>query len=195
MQLLLGLHDPDSGAIHADGRDIREMSKVEWARKVTFVPQAAHLIAGTIADNIRFFRDDVADPDQAKPRGWPTSTTTSRVPRGVRAQGRRTRRTAQWWSAAAAVHRPGAGHNPDVLILDEPTSALDVRSEQLMRTTMVELKARKTVIVIAHRLSTLDICDRIMVIQAGELRGFDTPDNLARTNDFYNEALVLSGLR
>ena len=85
--------------------------------------------------------------------------------------------------------------NPDVLILDEPTSALDVRSEHLIRSTIVELKERMTIIIIAHRLSTLDVCDRIMVIQSGELKGFDTPDNLARTNDFYNEALVLSGLR
>ena len=64
-----------------------------------------------------------------------------------------------------------------------------------MRSTIVELKERMTIIIIAHRLSTLDVCDRIMVIQSGELKGFDTPEALARTNDFYNEALVLSGLR
>jgi ABC-type multidrug transport system fused ATPase/permease subunit len=52
-----------------------------------------------------------------------------------------------------------------------------------------------TVIVIAHRLSTLDICDRIMVIQAGELKGFDTPAGLEQSNAFYREALTLSGLR
>ena len=52
-----------------------------------------------------------------------------------------------------------------------------------------------TVIVIAHRLSTLEICDRIMVIQGGRLKGFDTPANLEQSNDFYREALHLSGLR
>ena len=85
--------------------------------------------------------------------------------------------------------------DPDVLILDEPTSALDVRSEHLIRTTLLGLKDRMTVIVIAHRLSTLEICDRIMVIQDGRLRGFDTPANLERDNEFYREALRLSGMR
>jgi ABC-type multidrug transport system fused ATPase/permease subunit len=84
---------------------------------------------------------------------------------------------------------------PQLLILDEPTSALDVKSEQLIRTTLRSLKAEMTVVVIAHRLSTLDICDRIMVIQDGELRGFDTPANLESSSAFYREALELSGMR
>ncbi len=85
--------------------------------------------------------------------------------------------------------------NPDVLILDEPTSSLDVRSESLIRETLSELSTRMTVIVIAHRMSTLEICDRIMVIQDGRLKGFDTPDNLEKTSPFYREALALSGMR
>jgi ABC-type multidrug transport system fused ATPase/permease subunit len=85
--------------------------------------------------------------------------------------------------------------DPDVLILDEPTSALDVRSEHLVRNTLLGLKDRMTVIVIAHRLSTLTICDRIMVIKDGQLNGFDTPEELERSSDFYREALALSGMR
>ena len=82
-----------------------------------------------------------------------------------------------------------------MLILDEPTSALDVRSEHLIRNTVLGLKERMTVIVIAHRLSTLTICDRIMVIKDGELKDFDTPDALEQSSEFYREALTLSGLR
>ena len=196
VQLLLGLRDPDSGAVMADGRPIGELSKREWARKVTFVPQASHLIAGTVADNIRFLRDDVSDADireaaklahlddeiEAFPEGYEHPVGEH----GGHLSGGQQQRLC---IARALVE------NPDVLILDEPTSALDVRSEHLIRSTIVELKERMTIIIIAHRLSTLDVCDRIMVIQSGELKGFDTPDNLARTNDFYNEALVLSGLR
>jgi ABC-type multidrug transport system fused ATPase/permease subunit len=85
--------------------------------------------------------------------------------------------------------------DPDVLIMDEPTSALDVRSENLIRTTLLELRERMTVIIIAHRLSTLDMCDRIMVIQDGRLVGFDTPEALEQSSAFYREALVLSGMR
>ena len=180
----------------ADGRPIGELSKREWARKVTFVPQAPHLIAGTVADNIRFLRDDVSDADireaaklahlhdeiEAFREGYehPVGEHGSHLSGGQQ---------QRLCIARALVE------NPDVLILDEPTSALDVRSEHLIRSTIVELKEHMTIIIIAHRLSTLDVCDRIMVIQSGELKGFDTPVNLARTNDFYNEALVLSGLR
>ena len=80
------------------------------------------------------------------------------------------------------------------MILDEPTSALDVKSESLVRETLVALKSSVTVIVIAHRLSTLESCDRIMVIQDGHLRAIGTPADLAERDEFYREALVLSGM-
>jgi ATP-binding cassette subfamily B protein len=196
VQLLLGLRDPQGGRILVDGRDVRELSKAEWARKVTFVPQAAHLIAGSIADNIRFLRDDVSDADvEGAARlahlhddimGFPEGYEREVGEHGGHLSGGQQQRLC---IARALVELP------DLLILDEPTSALDVRSEHLVRTTLLGLKDRMTVIVIAHRLSTLDICDRIMVIQAGELMGFDTPDRLEETSDFYREALELSGLR
>ena len=62
---------------------------------------------------------------------------------------------------------------PDIIVLDEPTSALDPRSEALIRETMAALRRHTTVFVIAHRMSTLTICDRIMVIHGGGLEGFD----------------------
>jgi ABC-type multidrug transport system fused ATPase/permease subunit len=83
---------------------------------------------------------------------------------------------------------------PDILILDEPTSALDVRSEHHIRAALLGMRERMTIVIIAHRLSTLDICDRLMVIQDGELKGFDTPQKLAQSSDFYTEVLQLSGL-
>lgn len=196
VQLLLGLRDPQQGTISVDQRDIRELSKAEWARKVTFVPQAAHLIAGSIADNIRFLRDDVTDDDVERAArlahlhddvmGFPEGYDRPVGEHGGHLSGGQQQRLC---IARALVE------SPDVLILDEPTSALDVRSEHLVRTTLLGLKDRMTVIVIAHRLSTLDICDRIMVIQSGELKGFDTPARLEESSDFYREALVLSGLR
>jgi ATP-binding cassette subfamily B protein len=196
VQLLLGLRDPQEGQVLADGRDIREFDKAEWARKVTFVPQAAHLIAGSIADNIRFLRDDVSD-DQVEQAarlahlhddvmGFPERYDRPVGEQGGHLSGGQQQRLC---IARALVEQP------DVLILDEPTSALDVKSEHLIRTTLLDLKQRMTVIIIAHRLSTLDICDRIMVIQDGRLVGFDTPARLEESDDFYREALQLSGLR
>jgi ABC-type multidrug transport system fused ATPase/permease subunit len=196
VQVLLGLRDPDQGRVLAGGRDISTFNRGEWARKVTFVPQAAHLIAGTIADNIRFLRDGVVQADIERAArlahlhediiGFPAGYERQVGKHGGHLSGGQQQRLC---IARALVEQP------EVLILDEPTSALDVRSEHLIRTTLESLRDRMTVIVIAHRLSTLSICDRIMVIKDGELKEFDAPSVLEQTSDFYREALALSGLR
>jgi ABC-type multidrug transport system fused ATPase/permease subunit len=196
VQLLLALRDPTSGTVLADGRDIKVLARTEWARKVTFVPQQAHLITGTVADNIRFLRADVSDEDVKRAArlanlhddviGFPDGYHREVGEQGSHLSGGQQQRLI---IARALVERP------DVLILDEPTSSLDVRSESLIRSTLDSLREHTTIIVIAHRLSTLDICDRLMVIQDGELKAFDTPENLEKDNDFYREALELSGLR
>jgi ATP-binding cassette, subfamily B, bacterial len=196
VQLLLGLRDPTSGSITAEGRDIRTLSRSEWARRVTFVPQQSHLIAGTVTDNIRFFRDDI--PDERIEHAarlanlhddivsWEDGYRRQVGEKGGHLSGGQQQRLV---IARALVEQP------DVLILDEPTSALDVRSEFLIREALESLRAHMTVIIIAHRLSTLENCDRIMVIMDGELKAFDAPDKLAETNEFYREALAMSGVR
>lgn len=195
VQLLLGLREPDSGQILIDGRDIRDMSRREWARKVTFVPQHAQLISGTIEENIRFMRTDVPHEKIVKAaelahldkdiEQFPGGYSREVGDHGGTISGGQQQRLC---IARALVE------DPDVLILDEPTSALDARSEHLVRQTLEQLRSRMTIIIIAHRLSTLNTCDRIMVIQNGELRGFDTPSSLAASNSFFSEALELSRL-
>jgi len=196
VQLLLGLRSPTSGRVTADGLDISELSKHDWWSRVTFVPQQAHLFGGSVADNIRFFRDGIDDdavvaaarranlaPDA---ENWPGGYDRQVGDRGKQLSGGQQQRV---------VIARALASEPDVLILDEPTSALDVASEALVRSTLDQLRSEMTVIVIAHRLSTLSICDRIMVIQDGHLRAFDTPEALERDDEFFREALVLSGLR
>jgi ABC-type multidrug transport system fused ATPase/permease subunit len=196
VQLLLGLRSPTSGLVLADEREISVLSRGEWARKVTFVPQQAHLIAGTVADNIRFLRDDVSQEqieEAARQANLHDEVLgmTGGYEREVGEQGSHLSGGQQQRLIIARA----LVEDPDVLILDEPTSSLDVRSESLIRATLDSLRDRMTVMIIAHRLSTLDICDRLMVIQDGELKAFDTPENLEKDNDFYREALTLSGLR
>ena len=172
------------------------LSRAEWARKVTFVPQQAHLVAGTVADNIRFFRDDVSDEQVAEAARLANlhDEVLAMVDGYDRQVGEQGSHLSGGQQQRLIIAR-ALVEDPDVLILDEPTSSLDVRSESLIRKTLDQLRERMTVIIIAHRLSTLDICDRIMVIQDGELKAFDTPENLEKDNDFYREALALSGLR
>ena len=196
VQLLLGLRDPSDGRVLAGGREIRTLNRGQWARSVTFVPQSAHLIAGTIADNIRFFRDDVTQEDlERAARLAHLHDDICAFPEGYGRQvGKHGGQLSGGQQQRLCIAR-ALVENPDALILDEPTSALDVRSEHLIRSTLLGLKDRMTVIVIAHRLSTLAICDRIMVIKDGQLKDFDTPSQLEQSSGFYREALALSGMR
>lgn len=195
VQLMLALRDPDSGRVTAGGRDVATLSRAEWARKVTFVPQQPHLVAGTVAHNIRFMRDGVTQADIEEAArlsnlhgdvvAWPEAYERFVGELGSHLSGGQQQRLV---IARALVEKP------ELLVLDEPTSALDVESEHLIRETLERLRGRVSVVIIAHRLSTLDICDRIMVVQDGELKAFDSPAALARDNEFYQRALKLSGL-
>jgi ABC-type multidrug transport system fused ATPase/permease subunit len=180
----------------ADGRDIRDLSKHDWARRITFVPQQSHLVAGTIADNIRFLRGGISDAEvERAARLAHLHEDVALFPDGYHRQvGERGSHLSGGQQQRLCIAR-ALVEKPDVLIMDEPTSSLDVRSEHFIRASLLELREQMTVIIVAHRLSTLDICDRIMVVQDGELKAFDAPATLERTNEFYRDALALSGMR
>jgi len=192
----LRLREPTEGVFAVDGTDARVFSIDEWYQRMSFVPQDPHLFAGTVADNIRFFRDEV-DADRVEHAAklahlhddimaWPKGYGTPVGERGAQLSGGQRQRLC---IARALVEEP------DVMLLDEPTSSLDVKSESLIRATIADLAPTTTVFIIAHRLSTLAICDRIMVVLGGVLEGLDAPDVLEATNPFYREALKLSGMR
>lgn len=196
IQILLRLREPSSGRLLVNGRAVGEYDIDDWYSRVAFVPQEAHLFAASIADNIRFFRHDV--DDEMIERAARAANLHDEIcsmadgygtfagERGGQLSGGQRQRLC---IARALVEQP------DVLVLDEPTSALDVKSEALVRRTLADLGLDTTVLVVAHRLSTLSICDRIMVLRDGVLQGFDQPDRLEAENPFYREALQLSGMR
>src|SRR5262249_27333260 len=82
---------------------------------------------------------------------------------------------------------------PEVLVLDEPTSALDPHSERLIQASLEGLRHEMTLFIIAHRLSTLDICDRVMVVVDGRIAAFDSTDLLQQNNSYYRSASMLAG--
>jgi ABC-type multidrug transport system fused ATPase/permease subunit len=196
VQLLLGLRSPTQGAVLADGIDISEFARTDWVRRVTFVPQHARFISGTVEDNIRFMRDEVdRDAVERASRLAHLHDDVSRWPEGYGRQvGDQGNRLSGGQQQRVVIAR-ALVENPEVLILDEPTSSLDVNSESLVRQTLGELAAHMTIVIIAHRLSTLAICDRVMVIQDGVITAFDTPEVLERESSFYRDALLISGLR
>lgn len=194
-QLLLGLREPTSGTILAGGVPLNDVDRSWWTERVAFVAQDAKLFTGTVADNIRFFRSGISDEAlREAARQANVLTDIEALPRGFETHlGERGSQLSGGQRQRISIARALVG-KPDLLVLDEPTSALDGQSEALIRATLADLHGRLTVMIIAHRMSTLDICDRIMVIENGLMTALGTPYTLRSDSTFYRNALVVAGI-
>jgi ABC-type multidrug transport system fused ATPase/permease subunit len=194
-QILLGLRPTTHGTLRANGTDLAAVDRTWWSRRVAFVAQEALLFTGTVAENIRFFREGV---DHATLRRAAAQanilTDVEALPDGFDTHlGERGSQLSGGQRQRLSIARALAG-DPELLVLDEPTSALDGKSEALIRETLAQLKGSMTIVIIAHRMSTLEICDRIMVIEGGRMTAFDTPHALHEHSDFYQHAMSVAGI-
>lgn len=169
--LMLRLRMPMEGRILVGETPLADLTAASWARLTGYVPQESRLLYGTVADNIRLFRQGfdeasviraaqaahVHDEILALPEGY--ATLIGPGARGLSGG------QAQRLSIARALLA-----SPRLIIMDEPTSALDARSEQLVGQTLSELKGSSTIILVAHRPATLELCDRILEVREGSLR-------------------------
>jgi ATP-binding cassette subfamily B protein len=192
VQLLLRLRTPSEGSYLVNGLPAEEFSEADWHTRVAYVPQEPRLLHASVAENIRFFRDIDDEAVQRAGRlarihddimGWPDGYETIVGPRADAVSGGQQQRICL---ARALVARP------EVLVLDEPTSALDPTSESLIQESLMGLKQQLTLFIVAHRMSTLDICDRVMIIIDGKLTAFDTIELLQRNNTYYRSASALA---
>ena len=166
VELILGLRSPWSGSIMIDGKMVETTSVVAGT---AYVRQEPVLIAGSIRDNVRFHRPWISDDDIVEALRsarildeimmWPSGLDTDPGSMGSRISGGQKQRVA--------LARALAG-SPRLLILDEPTSALDAESDHLVRDTIESLKGLITIILIGHRSSTLDACDRVIDVSTGK---------------------------
>ncbi|NXO70939.1 MDR1 protein, partial [Phainopepla nitens] len=168
LQLLQRFYDPDQGEITLDGRDIRTLN-TKWLREnIGIVSQEPVLFATTIAENIRYGREDISDAEieQAAKEAnafdfiskLPDKFNTMVGERGAQLSGGQKQRIA----IARALAR-----NPKILLLDEATSALDTQSESIVQAALDKARAGRTTIVIAHRLSTIRTADTIAGFEKG----------------------------
>jgi ATP-binding cassette subfamily B protein len=192
VQLLLQLRTPDSGRYLVNGVHADAFAREDWHRQVAYVPQEPRLLHASVADNIRFFRDIDDEAVQRAGRlarihedilGWSSGYETIVGPRADAVSGGQQQRICLARALAA---------RPEVLVLDEPTSALDPQSETLIGESLSALKHELTLFIIAHRMSTLDTCDRVMVIVGGQLVAFETKALLQRQNTYYRHASELA---
>ena len=184
VDVLLGLLDPESGRVLVDGRDIRANVR-SWQQRIGYVPQAFALLDDTLRHNIAFGRSDaeISDAQVAVALRLahldemvallPQGLDTPIGERGARLSGGERQRVA----IARALY-----HDPDVLVFDEATSALDQQTEQAIIRAIDELRRVKTLVVVAHRLSTVQGCDRLVFLQNGRVTDEGSYDDLAKTH-------------
>jgi ATP-binding cassette subfamily B protein len=195
VQLLLGVRSQTSGSITVNDIDLREIDRASWTKRVAFVPQDATLITGTVAENIAFYRSGISQQQMIEAaRSAHVLDDIQKLDLGFNATlGERAQQLSGGQRQRLSIARALVGE-PELLILDEPTSALDMKSESIIRNTIAALNGRVTMVVIAHRISTLAACNRIMIIQDGQLKAFSTPAELSKNNNFYQEAIRLAGV-
>jgi ATP-binding cassette subfamily B protein len=194
--LVLRFHDPEFGSVEFDGVDARRIARKSLRDLCAVVTQDPFLFDATILENIRYGRpeasfDEVVDAARAAnahdfieglPQGYETRVGELG---GQLSGGQRQRITV-----ARAILR-----DPQILILDEPTSALDAKSEQVVQEAIGNLMKGRTVLVIAHRLSTVQSADKIAVLEHGKISMTGTHEELASRGGLYQELvrLQLSG--
>ena len=171
VDVLLGLLIPQRGQITLDGKNISDMP-YEWAKLVGYVPQSVYLMDDSLRRNIAF---GVADEDIDEEKVWlclreasleeyvrslPEGLDTNVGERGVRFSGGQRQRVA----IARALY-----HDPQILVLDEATSALDNNTESEVMEAIDNLQGKMTIIIVAHRLSTVEKCDYVYKVEDGQI--------------------------
>ena len=191
VDVVLGLLDPAAGEMRVDGQVITIENRRAWQKTLGYVPQTIFLSDGTVAENIAFGLSpnqiDMAAVEQAArvaalhdfvmtelPDGYATHVGE----RGVRLSGGQRQRVG----IARALY-----HDPSTLILDEATSALDTITERAVMDAVHRIAGQKTIIMIAHRLSTVRNCDRIHLLRDGRVAASGRFDELVQNDDQFRE--------
>jgi len=189
VDVMLGLLTPQAGALRVDGVEITADTMRAWQNTIGYVPQHIFLVDDSVAANIAFGippeKLDMAAVERAARVANLHDFVTSELPqgyqtfvgeRGVRLSGGQRQRIG----IARALY-----HDPDVLILDEATSALDSLTERAVMEAVHNLGHEKTIIMIAHRLSTVKACDTIFLIEKGRLAAQGSYDALVEGNETF----------
>lgn len=187
INLLHRFYDPIEGRITVDGHDLKEVTVDSWYRQVALVPQETILFGGTILDNIRYGNPDASEAavqEASKAAhahefisAFPDKYLTVVGEKGINLSGGQRQRIA----IARAILK-----NPRVLLLDEATSSLDTESERLVQEALERLMEGRTTFVVAHRLSTIQRADRILVLDKGRVVEEGTHAQLLERKGFYH---------
>ncbi|WP_197373130.1 ABC transporter ATP-binding protein [Mycolicibacterium baixiangningiae] len=169
-KLIARFYDPISGSVTLDGTDLRRLSQSELRRHVVMVTQENFMFEGTVADNIRFGKPDATDDEvRAAAEAVGADRFIDTLPEGYDTDvAKRGGRLSAGQRQLVAFARAFLA-DPAVLILDEATSSLDIPSERMVQRALETVLSDRTALVIAHRLSTVAIADRVLVLEGGRI--------------------------
>jgi subfamily B ATP-binding cassette protein MsbA len=191
-QLLLRFYDPTSGQILFDGHDMRNLSVSSLRRQMAVVTQETHLFNDTIASNIAYGRTTASHNEiEDAAKAAYAHDFISRLPQGYETViGERGTRLSGGERQRLAIAR-SLLKNPTILVLDEATSALDAESEQAVQLAFDRLLEGRTVLMIAHRLSTVRKAHRIIVLENGKIKETGSHDELLTKKGAYHKLYQL----
>ena len=188
VNLIMRFYDVDSGAVLVDGVDVRQMSQATLRAKVGFVPQKTVLFTGSIADNLRYGKQDATEPEMLHAAAtaqamefistMPDGFEALMAQGGANVSGGQKQRLA---IARALVRRP------EIYLFDDSFSALDFKTDARLRAALKRETADATVLIIAQRVATVMDADRIIVLDEGRIAGMGTHRELMRTCEIYRE--------
>jgi ATP-binding cassette, subfamily B, bacterial len=183
-KLATRFYDPVDGAVTLDGVDLRSLTSTDLHHAAVMVTQENYLFSGTISDNIRFGRPDATQEDvEAATRALGAHGFIAALPEGYQTHvSNRGGLLSAGQRQLVAFSRAFLA-DPALLILDEATSSLDVPSERLVQRALRTILKGRTAVIIAHRLSTVEIADRVLVLEHGRVVEDGTPAELIEGGD------------
>ncbi len=170
LRLILGLYRPISGAVLVDGIDLRQLDPAELRRSIGYVPQDVNLFYGTLRDNVSLGTPQVEDADIITALQVANLTDfVNQHPRGIDMPvGERGESLSGGQREGIAIAR-AVINSPPILLMDEPTGSMDHSSEEAVKVQLREYSKGRTVVIVTHRTSLLDMVDRIIVVDAGKI--------------------------